>query len=207
MCNGLVAAPDHPSGVFWTRTTRQISNLVPPTNVYNGDVCELSVVIPIFNERDNLDSLDEELRMALLDVPLKSEIIYIDDASTDGSSERLDELVRRAAGGISTRALHFRRNFGQTSAMAAGFDHARGSIVIPIDGDLQNDPHDIVRLLAKLDEGFDVVSGWRRHRKDKAISRRLPSTVANWLIGSFTGLRLHSQGLSRGGPERPAHVR
>ena len=152
------------------------------------------MVVPIFNERGNLDPLDAELRQVLGGLPLKSEIIYVDDASTDGSSGHLDEITRRSAGGVPTRALHLRRNFGQTPAMAAGFDHARGDVVIPMDGDLQNDPHDIPRLLAKLDEGFDVVSGWRRNRKDKAISRKLPSLVANWLIGRFTGVKLHDYG-------------
>jgi glycosyltransferase involved in cell wall biosynthesis len=157
-------------------------------------VFDLSVVVPIFNERENLDPFDEELREVLAGLPLRSEILYIDDASTDGSSEHLDELVRRHAGGIPTQVLHFRRNFGQTPAMAAGFDHARGEIIIPMDGDLQNDPSDIPRLLARLDEGFDVVSGWRRQRKDKAIRRRLPSLVANWLIGRLTGVKLHDYG-------------
>lgn len=157
-------------------------------------MCDLSVVVPIFNERDNLDPLDDELREVLSALPLACEIIYVDDASTDGSSERLDEIVKRAEGGIPTRALHFRRNFGQTPAMGAGFDHARGEVVIPMDGDLQNDPRDIPRLLAKLEEGFDVVSGWRRDRKDKAIRRKLPSMVANWLIGRLTGVVLHDYG-------------
>lgn len=157
-------------------------------------MCDLSVVVPIFNERDNLDPLDEELREVLATLALEAEIIYVDDASTDGSSEHLDEIVRRASGGIPTRVLHFRRNFGQTPAMAAGFDHARGDVVIPMDGDLQNDPRDIPRLLAKLDEGYDVVSGWRRNRKDKAVRRKLPSWVANRLIGRFTGVRLHDYG-------------
>jgi glycosyltransferase involved in cell wall biosynthesis len=155
----------------------------------------LSVVIPIFNERDNLAELDRELREVLGGLDLASEIIYVDDASSDGSSGLLDELVAAVPkGSIPTRAIHFRRNFGQTPAMAAGFDAARGSVVIPMDGDLQNDPHDIPRLLAKLDEGYDVVSGWRRNRKDKAITRKLPSKVANWLIGRSTGVELHDYG-------------
>ena len=155
---------------------------------------DLSVVVPIFNERDNLEPLDQELREVLADLALSAEIIYIDDASTDGSSERLDEIAAAAAGGIPTRVLHFRRNFGQTPAMAAGFDHASGEVVVPMDGDLQNDPRDIPRLLAKLDEGYDVVSGWRRKRKDRAIRRKLPSWVANRLIGRLTGVRLHDYG-------------
>jgi glycosyltransferase involved in cell wall biosynthesis len=157
-------------------------------------VCDLSVVVPIFNERDNLDPLDEELREVLSGLDLSAEIIYVDDASTDGSSEHLDAIADRAGGGIPTRVLHFRRNFGQTPAMGAGFDHARGDVVIPMDGDLQNDPRDIPRLLAKLDKGYDVVSGWRRNRKDKAIRRKLPSWVANRLIGRLTGVKLHDYG-------------
>jgi glycosyltransferase involved in cell wall biosynthesis len=118
------------------------------------------------------------------------EIIVVDDGSTDDSYARLAALAR---GDPRLRVLHFGRNFGQTAAMAAGFDFAQGRVIVPMDGDLQNDPADIPRLLTKLDEGYDIVSGWRADRKD-TIRRRLPSKVANWLIGRVTGVRLHDYG-------------
>jgi glycosyltransferase involved in cell wall biosynthesis len=156
---------------------------------------ELSVVVPVFDEIDNLEALDAEIRVVLSDLGQASEIIYVDDASTDGSSELLDRLVSSVEpGSAPTRAIHFRRNFGQTAAMACGFQAARGRVIVPMDADMQNNPQDIPALLERLDEGYDVVSGWRRDRQDRAIERKLPSRVANWLIGKVTGVVLHDYG-------------
>jgi glycosyltransferase involved in cell wall biosynthesis len=155
----------------------------------------LSVVVPVFDERDNLRAVDGELREVLATLPLPTEIVYVDDGSVDGSREVLRQLVEENRGGTPrVRVLELRRNYGQTAALAAGFAAASGEIVVAMDGDGQNDPHDIPRLLAKLEQGHDVVSGWRRHRRDNALSRRLPSVVANWFLSRISGLRLHDFG-------------
>ena len=133
------------------------------------------------------------VRKALVALGRPWELILVNDGSTDGSDELLDEI---AAKDPRVKVVHFRRNFGQTAAMMAGFDFARGDIIIPIDGDLQNDPADIPLLLAKLDEGFDVVSGWRKDRQDNALKRNLPSIMANRLISFVSGVRLHDFGCS-----------
>ncbi len=150
----------------------------------------LSIVIPIFNEEDNVPILAAEIRQALDPHGLPYEVIAVDDGSTDGSWFRL-ESVRAADPRWILVAL--RRNFGQTAALSAGFDHARGEVIVPLDGDLQNDPADIPRLLA-LAKDYDIVSGWRRNRQDPFVSRRLPSMLANWLISKVTGIRLHDYG-------------
>ncbi len=157
--------------------------------------CEISVVVPVFNEEESLPPLDAEIRAALATTGRTAEIIYVDDCSRDGSLEMLQNL-RRAAGenGIRTRVVQFRRNYGQTAAMAAGFELAQGTVVFPLDADGQNNPADIPRLLAEFEKGYDVVSGWRANRKDKAVSRKLPSWVANRLIGRVSGVRLHDYG-------------
>lgn len=152
----------------------------------------LSVVVPVFNERDNLRQLHDELLAVLGRENEPFEIIYVDDGSTDGSVEILDEL---AAGTAPVHVVFLRRNYGQTAAFAAGFAQARGELVVTMDGDLQNDPSDIPRLREKLAEGFDVVSGWRVDRQD-TLSRRLPSTIANRLISAVTGVELHDYGCS-----------
>lgn len=153
----------------------------------------LSVVIPIFNEEDSIPFLYERLTTALdaLDVPY--EMIAVDDGSRDRSFALLRE---RASYDSRLRVVRFRRNFGQTAAFVAGFERARGDVVITIDADLQNDPADIGKLLQKVDEGYDVVSGWRIRRHDHFISRRLPSIIANRLISIVTGLHLHDYGCS-----------
>jgi len=153
----------------------------------------LSIVAPVYNERENVQPLYETLRAALGKVDRTWEIILVDDGSTDGTTEALDALVEADE---RVTVVHLRRNFGQSAAMAAGFDHARGDVVIAMDADLQNDPEDIPLLLSKIDEGYDVVSGWRKDRKDPWLTRRLPSNAANWLISTMTGVHLHDYGCS-----------
>ena len=150
----------------------------------------LSIVIPVFNEEENIPLLADEIRRALEPQGIAYEVIAVDDGSTDGSWSRL-EAVRAADPRWILVAL--RRNFGQTAALSAGFDHARGEVIVPLDGDLQNDPADIPRLLALAAE-YDIVSGWRKNRQDRLLSRRLPSLLANWLISKVTGIRLHDYG-------------
>lgn len=151
----------------------------------------LSILVPIYNEVENIPLLCHALLGVLNGLPHEFEIILVNDGSTDGSTEALDAA---AVSDSRIRVVHLRRNFGQTAALMAAIDHATGDILIPIDGDLQNDPADIPRLLAKLDDGYDVVSGWRKSRKDKAVTRRLPSLVANWLISKLSGVALHDYG-------------
>ncbi|MEA3210642.1 MAG: hypothetical protein QOE70_3699 [Chthoniobacter sp.] len=153
----------------------------------------LSVTVPICNEAANLGPLYDKVRAAMEKIGQPWELILVDDGSTDGSDELLDEIADKDT---RVKVIHFRRNFGQTAAMMAGFDFARGEIIIPLDGDLQNDPHDIHLLLAKLEEGFDVVSGWRKDRQDNAIKRNFPSIMANRLISFVSGVRLHDFGCS-----------
>jgi glycosyltransferase involved in cell wall biosynthesis len=154
------------------------------------EVLDLSIVVPVHDEEDNVVPLYEALSKALRALGRPYEIIVVDDGSRDDTYQR---LARLADADDAFKLIKLRRNFGQTAAMAAGFDHAAGDIVIPMDGDLQNDPADISRLLEKLEEGYDVVSGWRKDRQDSAV-RRLPSRIANWLIGRVTGVRLHDYG-------------
>ena len=156
---------------------------------------ELSVVVPVFNEEESLRPLDAEIRAALLSTGRSAEIIYIDDCSRDKSLAVLEELCAASQPtGVRTRIIGFRRNYGQTAAMDAGFELADGAIVFPLDADGQNNPADIPRLLVEYEKGYDVVSGWRKHRQDKAITRKLPSWVANRLIGRISGVRLHDYG-------------
>ncbi len=153
-------------------------------------VPEVSIVVPVYNERDSLRELLERIRDVRPLLPA-SEIILVDDGSNDGSTEWLTDEHRRDP---SLKVVRLTRNFGQTAALAAGFDHARGRVVVTLDGDLQNDPADIPALLEKLAEGYDVVSGWRRRRAERSWSRRLPSAVANRLISRLTRVRLHDYG-------------
>jgi glycosyltransferase involved in cell wall biosynthesis len=157
------------------------------------DTFDLSIVIPILNEAENLELLFAQLIDVLDRMGRNYEIVAVDDGSTDDSFvtlKRLHEANPRI------KVLRFRRNFGQTAAFAAGFEHARGEVVVTIDADLQNDPADITRLLNKMDEGYDVVSGWRKDRQDRFLDRKLPSMVANWLISVVTGVHLHDYGCS-----------
>ena len=152
---------------------------------------DLSIVVPIYNEVDNLPILHERVTAALGGSGIDYELILVDDGSTDGSFDVMKDL---AGGDPRCKVIRFRRNFGQTAAMAAGFAAATGQVMVPMDGDLQNDPTDIPGLLAKIDEGYDVVSGWRRERKDTFINRTLPSMIANGLISRMTGVHLHDYG-------------
>ncbi len=152
---------------------------------------DISIVLPILNEEKNLEELYSRLVESLAKLGREYEIIAVDDGSTDSSFEVLKRIHQRDP---RLKVIRFRRNFGQTAAISAGFHHARGDIIITMDSDLQNDPDDIPRLLDKMDEGYDVVSGWRADRKDKFISRRLPSILANRLIARMTGVKLHDFG-------------
>jgi len=150
---------------------------------------ELSVVIPVFNEEDSLRQLNAEIVDALVD--FSYEVIFVDDGSTDKSFEVLTEIQKSMP---NIRLIRFRRNFGQTAAMSAGFKFSRGKIILPMDADGQNDPADIPKLVEKLNQGYDIVSGWRKERKDNAVTRTLPSRIANWMIGKITGIKLHDYG-------------
>lgn len=158
-----------------------------------GAEIALSVVIPLYNEEDNVAPLCDALLGALTSMPHSFEIILVNDGSRDGTEARLVEAARRDA---RIRVLNFRSNKGQTAAMMAGMDYAVGKVIVPMDGDLQNDPKDIARLLDKLDEGYEVVSGWRRDRQDNFMIRTLPSKAANWLISKVGGVPLHDYGCS-----------
>jgi glycosyltransferase involved in cell wall biosynthesis len=151
---------------------------------------EVSIVIPVYNELESLPELARRLRAVRDSLP-PSEVNLVDDGSTDGTSAGLDALHREDPW---FQVVRFTRNFGQTAAMAAGFDHARGRVIVTMDADLQNDPADISKLLAKLEEGYDVVSGWRVDRKDKYWSRRIPSGIANRLISRISKVQLHDYG-------------
>ena len=156
------------------------------------DAPQLSVVVPVYNEEASLEALNADLMEAMQTLNRSFEIIYVDDGSRDRSFEILSGF---AAADASVKVIKFRRNFGQTAAMTAGMDAARGAVIVPLDADGQNDPRDIARLLDKIDEGFDVVSGWRKKRQDH-IWRKIPSRVANGLISRVTGVPLHDYGCS-----------
>jgi glycosyltransferase involved in cell wall biosynthesis len=151
----------------------------------------LSVVIPAYNEEENVPILYEKLKKVLDSLGEDYEIIFVDDGSTDDTYQRLKQLAEKDS---RLKVIRFKRNYGQTAAMSAGFQHAKGDVIITLDADLQNDPEDIPILLEKLKEGYHVVSGWRKDRKDPFLSRRLPSMIANWLISKITGVHLHDYG-------------
>jgi glycosyltransferase involved in cell wall biosynthesis len=150
----------------------------------------LSIVVPVFNEVENLRLLFDAITEALAGISY--EIIFVDDGSKDGSVEILFEIAQEASDIVSV--IQFRRNFGQTAAIAAGLDYSAGEIIVLLDADLQNDPADIPMLVEKIEEGYDVVSGWRVDRKDTLITRKIPSRMANWLISTVTGVKLHDYG-------------
>ena len=153
----------------------------------------LSVIVPVFNEVGNIQQLYDEITSTVQDMERikEFEVIFVNDGSTDGSTELLDEL---AASHRDAKIIHFRRNYGQSAAIMAGIRHSSEDIIVLIDGDLQNDARDIPKLLDELDQGYDVVSGWRRDRKDKAMTRVLPSRIANKIISTVTGVKLHDYG-------------
>src|SRR5437667_9699338 len=159
----------------------------------DGTPPEISVFLPVYNEEPNLRPLHLKMDEALGVLGRTAEIIYVDDGSTDGSLEVLKELARLDR---RVRIVALRRNYGQTPAMAAGIDAARGNVLIPMDADPRNDPADIAHLLEKLDEGYDVVSGWRKNRQDNLITRKIPSMIANRLISWIGGVPLHDYGCS-----------
>ncbi len=165
----------------------EISRSIEPNSMY------VSVVIPIYNEVDNLFDLISRVKEVLERESYSYEIVCVDDGSKDGSTELLRKL---ASTSDNLRAIIFRRNYGQTAAMSAGFQNAQGQLIVTLDGDLQNDPRDIPQLLAKITEGYDLVSGWRKQRQDAALTRLLPSKIANKLIGKVTGVKLHDYGCS-----------
>jgi glycosyltransferase involved in cell wall biosynthesis len=153
---------------------------------------DLSLIIPVYNEAQSLPLLYDSIKQVMEPIKQKWEVVFVDDGSTDESLDVLQSFIKKDPWHI--RAVVFRRNFGQTAAIAAGIDHAHGETIVLLDADLQNDPADIPRLLAKLDEGYDLVSGWRKDRKDNHLTRTLPSNIANWLISRVTGVHLHDYG-------------
>ena len=153
---------------------------------------DLSIIVPIYNERENIPELVLQVNDALND-RFTYELVLVNDGSSDGSTEELDRV---AAEDKRIRVVHFRRNFGQTAAMMAGIHHATGDILVPMDGDLQNDPADIPKLIDELNKGYDVVSGWRKDRQDNPIKRNLPSRIANSLISKISGVHLNDYGCS-----------
>ncbi len=167
---------------LWAR-----SNSAPTSSL------DLSVVVPIYNEYESLPRLIDAIANAVQPTGYRYEILCIDDGSSDGTTTLLKQLVGDRS---DLRAVIFRRNYGQTAAMAAGFQFAQGNVVITMDGDLQNDPADIPLLINKLNEGYDLVSGWRKNRQDATLSRKVPSQIANWLIGRVTGVKIHDYGCS-----------
>jgi glycosyltransferase involved in cell wall biosynthesis len=167
---------------------------------------KVSIIVPIYNERSNLEPFVASLTNALASTGEDYEILMVDDGSTDGSDVYLETLPAKDP---RFKVIRFRRNFGQTAAMAAGFDYASGNILIPMDADMQNDPRDIPSVLAKLREGYDVVSCWRRNRQDVWLTRKLPSMLANLLISYISGVRLHDYGCTLKGYRREVvqHIR
>ena len=179
------------SSISWERVLQKFSS--DQELFYDDQNTGLSIVIPVLNEAENIELLLFQLKAVLDSIDKTSEIILVDDGSTDSSFEILERLQKSDD---RLRVIRFRRNFGQSAAFSAGFDFAQGNIIITLDADLQNDPKDIPKLIQKLEEGYDVVSGWRVDRKDRFLTRRLPSIVANFIISIITGVKLHDYGCS-----------
>ena len=152
---------------------------------------DLSIVIPVYNENENISLLYSELKKVLSELKKSYELIFVDDGSSDGSFEALKRIHRNDK---NVKIIKFRRNFGQTAAISAGFENASGEIVITMDADLQNDPKDIPRLLEKINEGYDIVSGWRKGRKDPLLMKKIPSKISNFLTRKLTGVEIHDSG-------------
>ncbi len=152
---------------------------------------DISIVIPVLNEEENIGILLERTFSVMQKLGVEYEVIVVDDGSTDKTFEVLCTIAKQEP---RLKIIRFRKNFGQTAAMAAGFSYAKGRVIVTMDGDLQNDPEDIPLLLSKINEGYDIVSGWRKERKDPWLSRKLPSFIANWIISKVTGVRLHDYG-------------
>jgi len=153
---------------------------------------KVSIIVPVFNEVQNIDPLYQAIKQSAKKLDMDWELILVDDGSSDGSQQKIKEIVEKNSSQV--KAIILRRNFGQTAAIAAGIDQSSGEIVVPLDADLQNDPADIPAMINKLQEGYDVVSGWRYDRQDTFFTRTLPSRIANWLISSVTGVKLHDYG-------------
>jgi glycosyltransferase involved in cell wall biosynthesis len=167
-------------------------DLINPARLpHSSAAVDLTIVVPLFNEEASVEELHAGLASAVAEMSLSYEVIYVDDGSRDGTFARLEAI---AAADRHAVVIRFRRNFGQTAALQAGIDYSRGDVLVFMDGDLQNDPRDIAELYAKIQQGYDVVSGWRANRQDPFWSRRLPSHVANWLISKVTGVHLHDYG-------------
>jgi len=152
---------------------------------------DLSVIVPVYNEQDNVDQIYNEITVSCQKLAKSYEVVFIDDGSTDHSLDRLICLQKKDP---RVRVVRLRKNFGQTAALSAGFDHSSGDIVITLDADLQNDPEDFGLLLDKIEQGYDLVSGWRKKRKDRLLTRRIPSKIANWVISIITHVKLHDYG-------------
>jgi len=176
-----------------TRSGLIVKGMAGQNGTMAAIVPDVSVVVPVHDEVESLPHLIEAIATTFTTTSLSYEIICVDDGSQDGSA---DYLKAAAQSRNDLKAVILRRNYGQTAAMAAGFNHAQGKAIVTLDGDLQNDPADIPMLLAKLDEGYDLVTGWRQNRQDKALSRLLPSKIANWLIARITGVKVHDYGCS-----------
>ncbi|MFA5518217.1 MAG: glycosyltransferase family 2 protein [Spirochaetota bacterium] len=153
----------------------------------------ISIILPVYNEEESIDLQHKVVADAVKKIKKSYEIIFVDDGSTDSSPDKLKDIAKKDA---FVKVVHFRRNFGQTAAMAAGIDYSKGEIIVFMDSDLQNEPEDIGKLVEKIEEGYDVASGWRKNRQDKFISRRFPSMIANWLISRVTGVKLKDLGCS-----------
>lgn len=154
---------------------------------------DLSIIVPLYNEEENVGPLYQAIVQAIDPLGIAYEMIFVDDRSKDGTFARAGQIAQTDR---RLRLIRFRKNYGQTAAMAAGIEHARGRILVTMDGDLQNDPADIPSFLQKIDEGYDIVCGWRHKRQDKLISRKIPSVVANWIIGKITGVPIRDNGCS-----------
>ena len=154
---------------------------------------DISIVVPLYNEEESVSLLYNSIADVVKGLKRSYEIIFVDDGSVDATFVRAKAIHQEDP---RLKVIKFRKNYGQTPAMQAGFDHAKGKIIVSMDGDLQNDPKDIPKFLEKIEEGYDIVCGWRKNRKDKLVTRKIPSKIANWLIGNVTGVKIHDNGCS-----------